>query len=120
MGTGLIVRSCHVALSGRVLTNMRVAFVFTDEMADMVAKLVSLFRNNGIFTWTPNNIYAGQIARTATRRAYYEADFILVFVTARSVNTQGEYRRQIRMAMEANEMMPSSGVKVIPVLLENC
>ncbi|KKS91834.1 MAG: TIR protein [Candidatus Collierbacteria bacterium GW2011_GWB1_44_6] len=118
--SGLILRNATSALHGKKVVNLRVAFVVAEFDRDVSDQLIWLFRENGIKCWTERDILPGSNHFGAIRRAYKEADFILVFLSKASVARSGEYQKYINLAIDASDEMPEGGIKLIPICLEQC
>ncbi len=118
--SSLVAKNTSLALKGQKVTGMRIAIVAGNSDLDVSDGLVKLFRSNGIMCWTERDMLPGSDRTLAIKTAYNEADFILVLLLKTSVARQGEFQRQVRMAVDANGVMPESGIKVMPVRLNDC
>ncbi len=116
----LVTNNTSLALQGQKVTKIRIAVVAGKSDLSVSDDLVKLFRANGILCWTEKDLLPGSDRNLAIKKAYEEADFILILLSRASVSKQGEFQRQIRVAIDANGVMPESGIKVIPICLETC
>lgn len=67
-----------------------------------------------------NNILPGQHWETAIKKAIKGSDFVLVCLSATSINKRGFIRREIKQALEQAEKMLWDDVYLIPIRLDNC
>lgn len=116
METNIVVQMSRKLGSGQI----RVAVVAHSSDRNKVDGLIDEFRSNGILVWTEENLLPGKERNLAIAEAYREADFILVFLSSDSVNVESGYQRRMKVAAEAAEDMPESGIKLIPVRLDDC
>lgn len=116
----LAVRYTSKALKGRKFTGLRVAIVAGKSDLEISDNLIRIFRASGIKCWTERDMLPGSERNLAINRAFREADFILILLSRVSISTRGEFQRHITMAVDANGVMPESGIKVIPICLEPC
>lgn len=115
-----VISGTKAALGKQKFTGMHIAIIAADSDREVANHLLGLFRGSGIECWTEQDMLPGSDRKIATATAYREADFILILLSKASAQTRGEYQRLIKMAMDANDFMPESGIKVIPVCLEPC
>ena len=109
-----------IQLAGKTAPNLRVAILAHEIDRTEARKLVQLFRKNAILCWTEDELLPGQDWRLETERAYREADFILVLISKKSVHLESVYQKHIKTALEAGSEKPESGIKTIPVRLDEC
>lgn len=118
--SSLVLTVTQNALRGYNFPKLRIAVLAHECDLDIAEKLVSLFRRSDILCWTEEQLLPGQDWVLETARAYREADFILVMLSARSTELEGIYQKNIRTAREAGSVKPDSGIKTIPVHLDEC
>jgi hypothetical protein len=108
------------AFSSTHMSNMRIAILYGKSDKQFALQLKKLFRERGIEVWTKDNVLAGSFVSQAIPRALEEAHFILVLLSEQTANVSGDLQLYIRMALEATEYMPPSGIKVIPARIDEC
>lgn len=66
------------------------------------------------------DLLPGQIWETEIPRALKEAEFILIFFSGNSVAKRGYVQREMKMALDAWEEVPTNTIHTIPVRLDEC
>ena len=88
---------------------------------ELVEKLYEQLSAAGFSPWMDiHNILPGEQWEASIRRAIRNAHFILVCLSANSVNRRGVIQKEIGYALEIQQEMLQSDIYLIPVLLERC
>ena len=101
-----------------------VPFVFlchAREDAEQVRKINSDLRQRGILTWLDKqDLLPGDDWRRKIEEAIESSDYVLVFLSTKSIQKRGTFQREVKYAL--NQMMerPNGEAYIIPVLLEDC
>ena len=91
------------------------------EDAEVVRKINSDLRRSGILTWLDaQDLLPGDSWLRSIEEAIESSDFVLVFLSDRSVQKKGTFQREVKYAL--NQMMerPSDESYIVPVLLDEC
>jgi len=101
-----------------------VPFVFlshASEDAEAVAKINTDLRKSGILTWLDKqDLLPGDDWRQKIEEKIESSDYVLVFLSPRSINKPGTFQREIKYAFDKMMERPSGESYIIPILLENC
>lgn len=103
--------------SGR---KMRIALLAYKTDKSVMHEMIAEFRKCGILCWTEEQLLPGDVRLPAVARAYREADFILVLLSARSVEMESAYQARMKEAYEAARETPDGRIKIIPTRLNDC
>lgn len=101
-----------------------VPFVFlchASEDAELVKKINSDLRRSGVLTWLDKqDLLPGDGWQRKIEEAIESSDFVLVFLSAKSIQKKGTFQREIKYALDQMIERPSGESYIIPILLEDC
>lgn len=101
-----------------------VPFVFisyASEDEEQVRKINSNLRQKGILTWLDKqDLLPGDKRQRKIEEAIESSDFILVFLSSKSIQKTGVFQREIKYAFDQMMERPSNEAYIIPILLEDC
>jgi hypothetical protein len=90
-----------------------------DQIA--VRALAEELCQDGFLTWLDTkDLLPGDDWKARTEDAIERADYVLVFVSNNSVNKVGYVQRELKYALEQQDLRTSSHRYMIPILLEPC
>ncbi len=77
--------------------------------------------NEGFSPWMASiDLLPGENWKRSIQKAIRECDFVLVCLTANSINKSGYIQKEIKSALEIFEEKPNDEIFLIPVRLEEC
>jgi hypothetical protein len=101
-----------------------VPFVFLSyarEDSEKVQQINSELRDKGILTWfDKQDLLPGDNWQTKIEEAIETSDYILIFLSPKSINKRGTFQREMKYALDQLLVRPNSESYIIPVLLEEC
>lgn len=91
------------------------------EDAESVKKINSALRQNCILTWLDKqDLLPGENWKRKIEEAIESSDFVLVFLSQKSIQKRGTYQLEIKYALDQMKERPSNEAYIIPILLEDC
>ena len=76
---------------------------------------------DGVLTWLDDkDLLPGYDWKTEIDNAIDRSDFVLVFLSQASCQKTGYFQRELRYALEQQQMRPEGQRFIVPVLLESC
>jgi hypothetical protein len=91
------------------------------EDAESVRKINSYLRQHSILTWLDKqDLLPGDNWQRKIEEAIESSDFVLVFLSQKSIQKRGTYQREIKYAFDQMKERPSNEGYIIPILLEDC
>ena len=101
-----------------------VPFVFlsyANEDSEQIGMINSDLRKKGVITWQDKrNLLPGDNWRIKIEKAILSSDYVLVFLSSKSINKRGMFQREIKLALDQMMERLSEEAYVIPILLDNC
>lgn len=77
--------------------------------------------NNGIDAWLDTEkLLPGQDWKTEIPKAIEDTDVVLVLLSNKSIEKRGYVQKEIRVALDAAELIPFGKIFIIPARLEDC
>src|SRR5687768_16128981 len=99
----------------------RIFLCHASEDKPRVREVYQRLKQLGFSPWLDEEeILPGQDWDFEIENALETADFVLVFLSARSVEKIGYVQREFRRAMYRSEEMPEGYIHTIPVKLDDC
>ena len=94
---------------------------YAKEDANAVEQIYERLETKGLKPWMDlKKIEGGQEWARVINSALRHSDFVVVFLSSRTVNKRGFIQREIRSALDLFKELPPGSVFVIPARLENC
>ena len=91
------------------------------EDVDVVQALADRLLQDGVITWFDEyELLPGDDWKAKIAEAIDKTDFVLVFLSSRSIDKTGYFQKEIRMALEQRELRPEGVRYIIPILLDDC
>jgi hypothetical protein len=101
-----------------------VARIFLCHASDDKAQVREVYRQLKALGFTPwldeVDILPGQNWNYEIEQALENSDFVIVFLSTRSVKKIGYVQRELKRALEHSEYMPEGFIHTIPVKLDDC
>lgn len=109
-------------IDGIVTLPMKLVFLLHAKEDRSVAKSIGeKLWHDGFLTWfDENDLLPGDKWEDLIETAIEESDFILVFLSERSIVKTGYVQHEMRYALEQQKLRPSGQRYIIPVLTEPC
>jgi hypothetical protein len=99
----------------------KVFISYAHEDAEAAMSLYDIFKQRGIHPWLDKrDLLAGSVWELEIKKAINEADFIVICISRRSINKRGFVQREIKLAMETYQAMPTGEAFLMPARLEAC
>jgi len=94
---------------------------YAKEDADYVRDVANRLFEDGVMTWfDEKDLLPGDDWKAKIDQAIDVCDFVLVFLSPRSVDKTGYFQREMRYALEQRDLRPEGKRFIIPVLLQKC
>jgi hypothetical protein len=108
--------------NGAVFLPVPIVFLcHASEDADLVGKINLDLRQRGILTWLDKqDLLPGDNWQYRIEESIKSSDYVLVFLSAKSIRKRGTFQREIKYALDQSMERPSCDAYIIPVLLESC
>jgi hypothetical protein len=91
------------------------------EDADKVAELSERFLQDGILAWfDENELLPGDDWENEIAKAMESSDYIAIFLSNLSCKKEGYFQKELKDALERNQLMPEGKRFIIPILLDEC
>lgn len=92
-----------------------------DEDRRLVQEIGDRLEEDGVVTWfAPDRLLPGDDWEATIEAAIEASDFVVVFLSEKSVNKKGYFQREVKRAFEIREELPDGERFIIPVLLDEC
>jgi hypothetical protein len=92
-----------------------------DEDKVIVRETGDRLEEDGIVTWfAPNKLLGGADWKAEIDDAIRAADFVVVFLSKKSINKKGYFQKEVKRSFELREELPDGERFIIPVLLDDC
>ena len=92
-----------------------------DEDRRLVQEIGDRLEEDGVVTWfAPDRLLPGDDWEATIESAIEASDFVVVFLSEKSVNKKGYFQREVKRAFELREELPDGERFIIPVLLDEC
>ncbi len=99
----------------------RIFLCHASEDKPQVREVHDRLRALGFETWLDKDkLLPGQDWHYEIEKALEAADFVIVFLSSRSVGKRGYVQREFRRVLEHSEEMPLGQIHTIPVKLDDC
>ena len=107
---------------GIVTLPVPLAFLsYAKEDAEAVRELSARLLQDGIMSWfDETSLLPGDDWRVAIQKGMDTADYVLIFLSTRSVSKIGFFQSEVRYALELAQLRPIGTRFLIPVLLDDC
>jgi len=103
------------------MSEVRIFISYAREDAERVKLLYQRLMDTGFQPWLDReHILPGQQWEQAIKSALKQSDFVLVCLSATSINKRGFLRREIQQALEQSQDMLPDDVYLIPARLDDC
>ncbi|MEW6606660.1 MAG: SUMF1/EgtB/PvdO family nonheme iron enzyme [bacterium] len=92
-----------------------------EQDSEKVTELYKALVKSGCRPWLDKeSILPGEKWSDTIKKSIEESDFFLACCSKNSINKRGYFQKEIKMALEMLEEMPSHDIYLIPVKLEDC
>jgi hypothetical protein len=99
----------------------RVFISYAHEDEDVVFSVYDELCRQGLQPWIDKrDIGVGKDWDREIRQAMRKADFVVVFLSTKSVNKRGYVQREIRQALDLYKEIPEGQAFLMPVRLDKC
>lgn len=99
----------------------KVFISYAKEDIKFASELYDFLQRNHYNPWLDKKkLLAGSNWDNAIRKAFREADFIILLLSATSVSKRGYIQREYRLALQNWEIKLESDIYIIPVLIDDC
>ncbi|MCD4751567.1 MAG: toll/interleukin-1 receptor domain-containing protein [Anaerolineaceae bacterium] len=96
-------------------------FSYAREDRDKVQELADRLWQQGFLTWLDTkDLLPGDTWKSKIEDAIERADYVLVFLSKTSVNKVGYVQRELRYALERQQLRPAGTRYIIPIRLNSC
>ena len=86
-----------------------------------VRALAEKLLHDGVLTWMDEkDLLVGHNWKAEIDKAIERSDYVLVFLSRASCKKTGYFQRELRYALEQQQLRPLGGRFILPVLLEEC
>jgi hypothetical protein len=87
----------------------------------LVKKTIYALNDNGILTWfDERELLPGDSWEDEIKNAIENSDFVLIFLSSKSIDQPGYMNREIEYAFDQAAVKPHGKRYIIPILLDNC
>ena len=94
---------------------------YAKEDKNAVTEIIDKLNDIGILTWfDENELLPGDDWETKIETAIKKADYVLVFLSSKTIDKIGYKNKEVKYALEQYALMPSGKRYIIPVLLDDC
>ena len=91
-----------------------------EDQSDVEALADELWQD-GFLTWLDKkDLLPGDDWKLRIENAIERADYVLVFLSKTSVNKVGFHQKELKYALDQQDLRPSGQPYIIPILLEEC
>ena len=100
---------------------LRVFLSYSPEDKDAVNVHYQNLLANGIDAWfTEENLLPGQERELEIPKAAKNADAFIIFLSNKSINQEGYFQKEIKIALDIADEKPEGVIYIIPARLEDC
>ncbi|MGD9729008.1 MAG: toll/interleukin-1 receptor domain-containing protein [Nitrospiraceae bacterium] len=109
-------------VDGVVTLPVKLAFLsYAKEDAGFVRHLSKSLLKDGVMTWfDEKDLRPGDKWKLKIDQAMESADYVVVFLSSSSTKKTGYFQKELRRALEQQELRPEGLRYVIPVLIDDC
>lgn len=94
---------------------------YAKEDRDTVDGIATRLLSDGVLTWfDKKDLLPGEAWKRKIDHAIQHSDYFLTFLSDRSVSTIGYFQRELKYALEQQDLRPHGTIYIIPVLLDHC
>ena len=107
--------------AGQNLSGTKVFISYATEDHPIASRLYNDLAAYGVECWLDReNLLPGQNWKLEITRVLRESDFFLALLSKTSLGKRGYVQKEMRMAFDILDLLPSSGIFIVPVLIEDC
>ncbi|WP_162416038.1 toll/interleukin-1 receptor domain-containing protein [Cyclobacterium roseum] len=109
-------------INKQVILPLNLAFLsYAKEDKTVVENVMSLLNENGVLTWYDDkDLLPGDDWESKIKAAMKASDFVLVFLSSKSLIRDGYKNKEMRMALENYEYKVFGKRYIIPILIDKC
>ena len=91
------------------------------EDVDTVSNLSEKLLQDGVITWfDEKDLLPGDDWKLEIEKGIDRSDYILVFLSRKSVSKEGYFQKELRTVLECRELKPEGARYIIPILIDDC
>ena len=107
---------------GKVELPVTLAFLsHAKEDSEFVRSLATRLLHDGVLTWfDENDLLPGHDWKREIDMGIEKADFVLVFLSSVSVSKTGYFQRELKYALEQQQLRPEGARYIIPIAIDGC
>jgi hypothetical protein len=108
--------------NGTVELPVTLAFlVHAKEDVEFVRNLAAKLLHDGVLTWfDENDLLPGDDWKRTIDNAIERSDFVLVFLSSVSIAKTGYFQRELKYALEQQQLRPDGIRYIIPIIIGDC
>jgi hypothetical protein len=107
---------------GKIELPVSLAFLsHAKEDREFVASLAAQLLQDGVLTWfDETDLLPGDDWKRKIDEGIDKSDFVLVFLSSASVSKTGYFQRELKYALEQQQLRPEGGRYIIPIVIDDC
>lgn len=91
------------------------------EDVEVVSELGEKLLQDGIITWfDEKDLLPGDDWKLEIEKGIERSDYILVFLSSKSVNKEGYFQNELKEVLERRKLKPEGARYIIPILIDAC
>lgn len=107
---------------GKIELPVSLAFLsHAKEDREFVKILAARLLQDGVLTWfDENDLLPGDDWKRKIDEGIEKSDFVLVFLSSASVSKTGHFQRELKYALEQQQLRPEGDRYIIPIVIDEC